>query len=86
MDTAVRTLPMRTQPIDGEALDSGLEATSHRLSSTWDDFTEAVGLPDAAGAATACLIQLHPQRLPPSARPPGTQPLNRLRLKPDDIG
>ena len=49
---------MRTQPIDGEALDSWLEATSHRLSSTWADFTEAVGLPDAAGAATACLIQL----------------------------
>ena len=34
MDTAVRTLPMRTQPIESEALDSWLEATSHRLSST----------------------------------------------------
>jgi hypothetical protein len=44
MDTAVRTLPIRTQPIETEALDSWLEATSHRLSSTWDDFTEAVGL------------------------------------------
>ena len=60
MDTAVRTLPMRTQPIETEALDSWLEATSHRLSSTWGDFTEAVGLPDAAGAATACLIRLPP--------------------------
>ena len=58
MDTAVRTLPMRTEPIESEALDSWLEATSHRLSSTWDDFTEAVGLPVAAGVATACLIQL----------------------------
>ena len=27
----------------------------------------------------------HPQKLPPSSRPPGAQPLNRLRLKPDDI-
>ena len=44
MDTAVRTLPIRTEPIETEALDSWLQATSHRLSSTWDDFTEAVGL------------------------------------------
>ena len=34
MDTAVRTLPIRTQPIETEALDSWLQATSHRLSST----------------------------------------------------
>ena len=86
MDTAVRTPPIRTQHIDGEALDSWLQATSHRLSSTRGDFTEAVGLPVAAGAATAWLIQLRPRRLPPSARPPGNRPLNCLRLKPDDIG
>jgi hypothetical protein len=86
MDTAVRTLPMRIEPIESEALDSWLEATSHRLSSTRGDFTEAVGLPVAAGAATAWLIQLRPRRLPPSARPPGNRPLNCLRLKPDDIG
>ena len=56
METAVRTLPMRTQPIDGEALDSWLEATSHRLSSAWDDFTEAVGLPAAPLVADGALV------------------------------
>jgi len=58
VEATVRTLPIRVEPIDGEALDSWLEAVSHRLSSAWGDFTGAVGLPVAAGAATAWLIQL----------------------------
>ena len=53
MHASVRTLPMRTESIDREALDSWLESASHRHSSTWGDFTEASGLPDAAGVATA---------------------------------
>ena len=52
MDRPFRTLPMRTEPIDGEVLDSWLETASHRLPSTWDDFTGAIkrrggGLPMA---------------------------------------
>jgi hypothetical protein len=45
MALAVRTLPILLDPVDGEALDSWLEATCLRLGCTWGDFTEAVGLP-----------------------------------------
>jgi hypothetical protein len=76
---------MRTEPIDGEALHCWLEAASHRRSSTWGDFTEAGGLPVAAGA-TAWLVQLTPAEPPALAWSPGNRPLNCLRLKPDDIG
>ena len=50
MDAAVRTLPIRLDPVDGEALDSWLEAVSHRLSSAWGDFADAVGLPAPNGS------------------------------------
>ena len=45
MALAVRTLPIHLEPVDGEALDSWLEATCLRLGCTWGDFAEAVGLP-----------------------------------------
>jgi hypothetical protein len=34
-------------PVDGEALDSWLEAVSHRLASAWGDLADAFGLPTA---------------------------------------
>ena len=86
MDRPFRTLPMRTEPIDGEALDSWLETASHRLPSTWDDFTEAGGLPVAAGVAPHGWSDCHPRRLPAIGAATGQRPLNCLRLKPDDIG
>lgn len=61
MDTSVRTLPLRTEPLDGEALDSWLEAISHRLSTAWGDLAEAVALPVAAGS-TAWLCRLTPEQ------------------------
>ena len=76
---------MRTEPIDGEVLDSWLETASHRLPSTWDDFTEAGGLPVAAGA-TAWLVQLTSAEAARHRRAHRARPLNCLRLKPDDIG
>lgn len=61
MDAAVRTLPIRLDPVDGEALDSWLEAVSHRLSSAWGDFADAVGLPAPNGSGgTPWLTRLTP--------------------------
>ncbi|WP_396911361.1 TniQ family protein [Mycolicibacterium sp.] len=60
MDTSVRTLPMHTDPVNGEALDSWLEAISHRHAAAWGDLLDAVGLAAPTGAATPWLIQLIP--------------------------
>lgn len=40
----IRTLPIRLAPIEGEALDSWLDTLCHRLSTTWGDLIEAIGL------------------------------------------
>ena len=45
MALAVRTLPIHLDPVDGEALDSWLEAICRQMGCTWGDFIEAVGLP-----------------------------------------
>jgi hypothetical protein len=45
--TQIRTLPIRLAPVDGEALDSWLEALAHRSGVTWGDIVAAVGVPPA---------------------------------------
>jgi hypothetical protein len=40
----VRTLPIRVDPIDGEAIDSWLEATARRTHTAFGDLLTAVGL------------------------------------------
>ena len=45
--TWTRTLPIRLEPADGEALDSWLEALAHRTCSGFGDLLVAVGLPTA---------------------------------------
>ncbi|TDK84589.1 TniQ family protein [Mycolicibacterium mucogenicum] len=40
----MRTLPIRVNPIDGEALDSWLEALAHRTHTAFGDLLQAVGL------------------------------------------
>ena len=45
MALAVRTLPIHLDPVDGEALDSWLEAICRQLGCTWGDFAEALRLP-----------------------------------------
>jgi TniQ/Bacterial regulatory helix-turn-helix protein, lysR family len=45
MALAVRSLPILLDPVDGEALDSWLDAICRQLGCTWGDFAEAVGLP-----------------------------------------
>jgi len=61
VEVSVRTLPIRLEPVDGEALDSWLEAVSHRLASAWGDFAEAIGLPAPNGSGdTAWLTRLTP--------------------------
>lgn len=41
----MRTLPLRVQPLQGEALDSWLEALAARMQCAWGDFLVGVGLP-----------------------------------------
>jgi hypothetical protein len=41
---AVRSLPLRLQPLSGEALDSWLESLAHRHHTRWSDMLAAVGL------------------------------------------
>jgi hypothetical protein len=42
--SAVRSLPLRMQPISGEALDSWLEALAHRNETRYSDLLSAVGI------------------------------------------
>lgn len=43
-----RTLPIRLSPLQGEALDSWLEAVAHRLAIPLNDLMQALGLPGGA--------------------------------------
>ena len=44
----MRTLPLRVQPVEGEALDSWLEALCVRMHTTWGDLLGSIGLPAIA--------------------------------------
>lgn len=57
----VRTLPIRIVPIEGEALDSWLEATAHRTHTAFGDLLSAVGLSPYNGMGTAAwIVHLNP--------------------------
>ncbi|OBF76574.1 TniQ family protein [Mycolicibacterium fortuitum] len=61
MNTTVRTLPIRIVPIDGEAIDSWLEATAHRTHTAFGDLLAAVGLSPYNGmGTTAWIVRLDP--------------------------
>ncbi|MCB1263313.1 MAG: TniQ family protein [Mycobacterium sp.] len=45
----MRTLPLRVQPVEGEAVDSWLEALAARMQCAWGDLLTSVGLPAARG-------------------------------------
>lgn len=45
----MRTLPLRVQPVEGEALDSWLEALAARMQCAWGDLLDSVGLTAARG-------------------------------------
>lgn len=51
-EQAARTFPIRLAPVDGEALDSWLEAIGYRLSAAWGDILQAAGLPSGAQSGT----------------------------------
>lgn len=56
---AVRSLPIRVQPIDGEALDSWLETLAHRSHTAFGDLLVAVGLTPVLGMSTSgWIVQL----------------------------
>lgn len=48
-----RTFPIRLAPMQGEALDSWLEATGHRMGAAWGDILHATGLPSQIQSGTA---------------------------------
>ena len=57
----VRTLPIRVPPIEGEALDSWLEATAHRTHTAFGDLLTAIGLSPYNGmGTTAWIVRLNP--------------------------
>lgn len=57
----MRTLPIRVTPIDGEALDSWLEALAHRTHTAFGDLLSAVGLSPYNGfGTTAWIVRLNP--------------------------
>lgn len=43
--TAIRRIPINVPPVDGEAIDSWLEALAHRTQTAWIDLVGAVGQP-----------------------------------------
>ena len=45
----MRTLPLRVQPVEGEAVDSWLEALAARMQCAWGDLLASVGLTAARG-------------------------------------
>ncbi|WP_407862479.1 TniQ family protein [Mycobacteroides abscessus] len=49
---SARTLPIRTDPIGGEAIDSWLEAAAHRTHTSFGDLLTAVGLNPFSGVGT----------------------------------
>jgi hypothetical protein len=61
--TAVRTLPIRVAPIDGEALDSWLEAIAHRTHSAFGDLLAALALTRHHDVRTsAWMVRLEPDQ------------------------
>lgn len=57
----VRTLPIRLAPMDGEALDSWLEALAHRTHTAFGDLLGALGLSPLGGmGTTAWMVRLNP--------------------------
>lgn len=72
---AVRTLPIRIAPIEGEAIDSWLEAIAYRTSSAFGDLLSAVGLGTRDGQGTqttsAWIVQLTPNEMEAVGRATG---------------
>jgi hypothetical protein len=58
--TRIRTLPIRLAPVDGEALDSWLEALAHRSGVTWGDIVAAVGVPPARFGRLSSIVRVEP--------------------------
>lgn len=58
----IRTLPIRLAPIEGEGLDSWLEALAHRCDVRWRDILAAVGLPAGRFGVFASIVVLDPSK------------------------
>lgn len=58
----VRTLPICLTPVDGEALDSWLEALAHRNDVRWRDILAGVGLPPGRFGIFDPIVAIEPER------------------------
>lgn len=56
MNATVRTLPIRIDPVDGEAIDSWVEAIAHRTHTAFGDLLTAVGLSPYNAMGTSAWI------------------------------
>ena len=63
--TVIRTLPLRLDPIPGEALDSWLAALAHRSHTAWADMLTAAGLGTAGPAVAPRVLAVGDRRVPP---------------------
>ncbi|WP_347221494.1 TniQ family protein, partial [Mycolicibacterium poriferae] len=80
----VRTLPIRVPPIEGEALDSWLEATAHRTHTAFGDLLTAIGLSPYNGiGTTAWIVRLNPDEVATISTATGIMPdvLNTMTLQ-----
>ena len=73
--STVRTLPIRVTPTDGEAIDSWLEATAHRVRTAYGDLLTAVGLSPYNGmGTTAWIVRLNPDEVATISTATGIMP------------
>ena len=82
--STVRTLPIRVTPTDGEAIDSWLEATAHRVRTAFGDLLTAVGLSPYNGiGTTAWIVRLNPDEVATISTATGIMPdvLNTMTLQ-----
>jgi len=80
---AVRTLPIRVDPLPQESLDSWLEALASRTDATWGDILSAIGVFGARGHsasywATRATVSLTPEQIGTIGHCTGVEP-RRLR-------
>jgi TniQ len=80
---AVRTLPIRVDPLPQESLDSWLEALASRTDATWGDILRAIGIVGTRGNtasywATRATVSLTPRQVGTISHCTGVEP-RRLR-------
>lgn len=83
-----RTLPLRVDPIAGEALDSWLEALCNRMQVPWNDLLHHVGLPAEPHRtyASGWLVRLRPEQTASLKAATGVEEATLKAMSLDAIG